>query len=53
MRASSIYDKEGNSYRYQRAEKRRQEQEEKQASGRIWMKIYTKIQIDPDKKSKV
>jgi len=51
MRARSIHDKESNSYRYQRAEKRRREQEEKQASNRIWNKIYDKIQVDPDKKS--
>ena len=40
MRARSIYDKEGNSYRYQRHIKRERELEDKKASDKKWDKIY-------------
>lgn len=40
MRARSAYDKEGNSYRYQREVKRVKEAEDKKASAKIWNKIY-------------
>ena len=48
MRSNSIHDKAGNNYRYLRAQKRLQEQEEKQLSDSKWTKIYDKIIIDPN-----
>ena len=53
MRSNSIHDKAGNNYRYLRAQKRLQEQEEKQLSDSKWTKIYDKIIIDPNKKTSV
>ena len=53
MRSNSIHDKAGNNYRYLRAQKRLQEQEEKRLSDCKWSKIYSKIIKDPDKKTNV
>ena len=53
MRSNSVHDKAGNNYRYLRAQKRLQEQEEKQLSDSKWTKIYDKIIIDPNKKTSV
>ena len=53
MRSNSIHDKAGNNYRYLRAQKRLQEQEEKQLSDRKWSMIYDKIIKDPNKKTNV
>jgi hypothetical protein len=42
MRAQSIYDRDGNSYRYARQEKRLKDLEEQTAQSKKWDDIYQK-----------
>jgi len=49
MRAQSIYDREGNSYRYARAEQRQKELEERVAQQEKWNDIYKKTLPNPTK----
>ena len=52
MRARSTYDKEGNSYRYQRAIKEEKNKEEVKASNKKWDNIYEGILPQPCSSSK-
>ena len=47
MRAQSIYDREGNSYRHARAEQRQKEIEERLALEKKWSEYYTKTLPNP------
>jgi hypothetical protein len=42
MRAQSIYDRSGNSYRFHRAKKQQADKEERIASSKLWDDIYQK-----------
>ena len=43
MRAQSIYDREGNSYRHARAEQRQKELQERMAQEEKWAEYYKKV----------
>ena len=45
MRANSIYDREGNSYRYARHEHRQKQLEERAAQSKKWDDLYQKAGI--------
>ena len=45
MRANSIYDRDGNSYRYARQEHRQKELEERAAQDKKWDDLYQKAGI--------
>ena len=52
MRAQSIYDRDGNSYRYQRALADEKEKRERIARGKLWDDFYQKAQPNPGKDNK-
>ena len=45
MRANSIYDRDGNSYRYARQEHRQKELVEREAQSRKWDDLYQKAGV--------
>ena len=49
MRAQSIYDRTGNSYRFQRALAADREEKERAARGKKWDDIYRKALPNPEK----
>lgn len=49
MRAQSIYDRGGNSYRYQRALADEKEKRERIARSKLWDDIYRKVLPNPGK----
>jgi Asp-tRNA(Asn)/Glu-tRNA(Gln) amidotransferase B subunit len=53
MRAQSIYDREGNSYRYARQEKRIKEMAEREAQTKRWDDIYQKALPKSEKEHKI
>ena len=53
MRAQSIYDRSGNSYRYQRALADEREEKERIARGKKWDDIYRKTLPNPEKDSQI